>query len=883
MEIKYYDFECDFTREIIDNDKTAVYVFNNYYTKEEAEKYYNKPFLKKESLFLTFRDFKEKISASERIVLREEKLTAIFYELLTEKEKKILQIDEYFDVIELSSNFYNFFGEIEEYNPDKTPVELLRKIDLKAWQEEKINIFLNLRQRYLEYMKKNNYIDERRAFSKENFNLQYFNDYNTIIFVNKLNFTEKEKDMLDFLEKENIDVKLYLQLKEGDFDEVNLKLDSFTLPDNITTEINIYKVEERILQLANLFLKFDNENLCILDADFENNNYHKFLASDKVQVNKKRSFTETAIFHFLNYLYEIFTARSRVDGFLKLEIDSFLQAVYSEEFNIYYGLKEKEKNVIQELADSDYVYITEELLKDKDVESIQKVIFDIKKLEKVNNLDEIIEFLEKLDITKINDRLFSDNLQAYVSSLHEMSSLRETEIIDDWNKYFSDKAQGLFKFCLNYFRYKEVKEINDNERTETQIKIEDLINAGEYKRKNVGIINASSGIIPSKVNDFILDDSQRKKLGLRIIDDKQLEERYYFMCHVLNSEQADIFCLRSIEDNISESSFAEELALEYNLEIKEAEYGSGELNEVLEQVFGWPGESFYQDSERNIPADFSQEKLIKTKKDFSGDISSLSYYRYKHMKNCQYRYYLQYLASLEEMNVEVDRQMSMLVFGTMVHEIFAEVVERANVELVLDKVEIDDIVESIWRDYDLKINNFFRKYYNRVLKEKVKDSALFFLNEFKKRSGGGVQDLLLEWSPEKTWENVFYSSELVDFYLNGRIDLLARGENVDYIVDFKTGGSNNDQLNLYDLMLEMAEGENEDGPGDKGDKVKRKEKMFYNVMDEKLKKSYKNKEKFRNKLQDVLDEFTENNFYKREYTSQCKRCPYYDICRVVIK
>lgn len=106
MNFTYLDYHEDLFSKIISNDLPRIYVFDNTNNMLKAREYYKKPLLQRGSIFITISDLKEKLFPTDRLILKEEKLAVIFYELLTEREKKELQISDYFDAIEFASEFF---------------------------------------------------------------------------------------------------------------------------------------------------------------------------------------------------------------------------------------------------------------------------------------------------------------------------------------------------------------------------------------------------------------------------------------------------------------------------------------------------------------------------------------------------------------------------------------------------------------------------------------------------------------------------------------------------------------------------------------------------------------------------------------------------------
>ena len=145
MDIKYFDYQKNIIKQAISSKNPKIYVFDNYNNREAARDYHDNPVLEKQSLFMTVSQLKEKLLPTDKLILKEEKLALIFYEILSEKEKEKLNIDDYFDVIDFANQFFNFFEELNEYNVDKID-------NLENWQQDKFKILKNLRKKYINKM-----------------------------------------------------------------------------------------------------------------------------------------------------------------------------------------------------------------------------------------------------------------------------------------------------------------------------------------------------------------------------------------------------------------------------------------------------------------------------------------------------------------------------------------------------------------------------------------------------------------------------------------------------------------------------------------------------------------------------------------------------------
>ncbi len=861
LDINYLDYSEDLFAEVIEDSPAKIYVFSDYNNKLQAEKIYKNPALKPGSQFLTMIELKEKLFPTDRLVLKEEKLSVIFYELLTAQEKEILSVDDYFDVIDLAGDFFHFYDELNEYN-----VEDIK--GLKKWQLKKYEIFKGLRQRYIKYMEKKGFSDRTLNFCMKNFNPYYLDNYEEVVFVNIVNFTPAEKQMLVAVEGSGKVVRLYLQLSPRDFDEQELRVKSVTLPDELNN-IEILYTSEKLLQLVNVLAKTDGEQSCILDADFAQSSYQRLLSSSEMEVSTETDFTQTTIFKFLNYHYLLLQNAENTEGRLKLRMEDLIKFCSRKEFRNYYQIEKEEFTRLLQLAAEDYVYFDKSLA-DRGLKNIVLLLGEVEKINGLKSLSDFCTYLENLNFEILNDRKLKDNIVQFFDALAELKALDDMQLVSSWVNYFSNRARGFFQLIINYLKYKKVKKVTDEERK--MIKIEDLNCAAHRKHDRLFIFNANSDTLPSlPAKDFLLSESQREKLGLPLNRDRRIEQKYYFCRHLFNSERVVICYLDNLEEDKTASPFVEELKLEYGLKSKNMEIKEGNYPQVIKSIFSperkWGNTVEKENQEQDIL------KIEST--DFPENGFPLSFYKYRVLKDCYYRFYLEHIEGLEEKWVVFEKKLSPRVLGNIVHEMFEEIIgelraDTAEYGFKTDNEVIKEIVYKKMSKYELKIPAYYLSYYEKIMIPHIVQSIIAFFEKIKKKTQGEVEKVLTEWSPQVFKD--FFVHKKSNFYLSGRIDLIIETGTEKHIIDFKTGGRDSEQLDFYWLLWQQSVQNNE--------KI---QKYFYSVMEQTLEPTFSDPRKFREKLWGELEVFTGSDEYSAEYKSRCKNCNYRDICRMVIK
>ncbi|MFW6282180.1 MAG: PD-(D/E)XK nuclease family protein, partial [bacterium] len=715
-----------------------------------------------------------------------------------------------------------------------------------------------------------NYTNSTLLFDFDYFNDYYLKNFDKIIFVNIIGFSPREKDLISLMEEYNYEVELYIQLQENDYDKYNKKINSFSLPANLSTEIKLYHTEDKLLQIINLISNTKKEkaiaDICILDADFDKSNYERILCSDKISVDKDSSFTETSIYKYLETLYSLLMSADFTKVDIKVEIKTLLEACYQKQFRRYYNLSKTDLNILQKLAADDYVYLSTgllEMMADK-LTGFRALFDTLKRINSIKDLYEFIGFLQTVDLRSLKDDKYSNDISQYFDSLLEIHSIEEMGIVSSWNKYFSNKSQGLFRLILNYLRFKRVVRIK-NDNTDS-FKIKDLFSSAQIKHDNLFIINASRGVIPSEgLDGFLLTDKQRYEMGLKTSEDIRIEEKYYFFRHIMNSKKAIVFSLENLEENITSSSFVDELMIEYNIDVNKLDIQAEDYPLIVNNIFNNNRNSYSDYLSNNTIQD---DKLIPINEDF-GDGFSLTYYKYDTLKKCYYKFYLEHIAKLEEEKVDIMKELGPRVLGIMVHDIFAEIIDRVGINSMVDEKMVEKIAIKKFKSYHLLINDYYNKYYTDILLPRIQHSVIYFIKSIRRRIDGEIREVLTEVKPDTG--KYIYKNQMSKTFLNGRIDLLIRTDLQSYLIDFKTGSGNIKQLDFYSLLIKSFPQE------DIGI-----DKFIYAVLDEKFEIGRNGTESdFAEEIIDTLTEFFADHEYSYKYKSICERCNMTDICRVV--
>ena len=860
MDFKYYNYQQDLFEEII-SQEAEVYLFKNYQDLKEAVRVYQPEVLQKQSLFLTVKEFKERLFSSNQIVIKEEKLPLLLFSVLTAEEKSELKLDSYQDIYQFSQRFFSYFNLLQDYK-----VEGFK--ELTEWQKKRVNRLNKIKLKYQDKLKKLGYIDQLTLKEEKNLNSDFLNDYQKINFFNILDFTPYFKEVLEEL-SQDFKIKLHLQLKKGDFDENKLKLKEITLPEIAKNKIEIRKNNSSVKSLAALLneLSSNEVNTEIIDPGEEIEAAN--ILSEKLKINRYKSYQETEIYTFLESIYQLYQQGKKGSEIL-IEVKGLYSLMGQKLFKKWLDLEAEDLLQIKKLIRDDYYYFDQNLIRQK-LPSLKRLLVFLKEIRKIDNTAELLALLKDLSELLLEDQP-QEIAEKFNDSLLELQSIEEMGIVNSWQDYYSDKGAGLFALFLNHLKYKNFALTED----EQAVEFLNSDSAAQIKREKLLLSECVQEHFTLKKDGlFFLSEKQLQDNGLRLKHNKMLLKKYNFLRHIFNAEEAVIFTIENEAENISPAVILEEFVLKYGIKFNDSKLKEISEKEILNNFFDFEVES---NLKVNNSAYFNQDLLVE-REDF-GEYFNFSYYKYKYLKDCYHRYYLEQLAQLDT-KLEIKPALSLMALGILTHEIFGELMiyarnQRLNPADIPAAVREKIIKKSI-RKNELKIDKDYLNYYNQIIFKSLDRSFIRFAELLQKYLPQNYNNILVEWPEWSEQRKKYFTAFEVDFYLSGRIDLLLLDDDQYFIIDFKTGSGDQKQLDFYSLMLRQNYEEK---------LPEESRKAIYNIFSEELEHSYHKIEQ-EDKLGLELEELTAQLFaagrYERIYKSRCQRCPYREICRVEVK
>ena len=860
MDFKYYDYQQDLFQEIICQE-AEVYIFKNYQDLKEALRVYQPQPLQKQSLFLTLKEFEERLFSSEKIMIKEEKLPLILFSVLSDEEKSELKLNGYQDIYQFSQRFFDYFRLMQDY-------KLQGLNELAEWQKKRVQRLNQIKARYQNKLAELGFIDQLLLKEAKNLNIEFLTDYPKINFFNILEFTPYFKDLLQEL-SHNFKLELHLQLKKGDFDEDSLTLKKITLPEIDKNRLEIRKNNSTLKSLAALLNELSLSETAVEIIDPAEEIETADILSRKLNLARNKSLQETEVYIFLESLYQLYQQRKKGSNIL-IELKGLYSLTGQKLFKEWLKLDAEVLLQIKDLIGKDYYYLDQDLV-EQQLPSLKKLLLFLKKIRKIKNTAELIELLNGLFDFLLKDQP-PEIAEKINDSLFELQSIEEMGIVNSWQDYYSDRGAGLFALFLNHLKFKSLSLTADKDA----VQFLSSDNTAQKQRRKL-LINSciQKEFALKKDGLFFLSEKQLRANGLQLKHEKLILKKYKFLRHLLSADKTVIFTVENEDQNISPAVILEELIIEYGLELKESKLKDLSEKEILNNLFNF---NKRPELKVNNSAAFNQEMQLE-KEDF-GSSFNFSYYKYKNLKDCYHRFYLEELIQLDT-ELKIRPVLSLMTLGILTHKIFGDLIIYAREKKILPSqipTELrKKIIKTALKADELKINQDYLNYYHQIIYKSLDRSFMRFAELLQKYLPRDYSNILVEWPEWNKELQRFFKVGETDFYLSGRIDLLLLSDDQYFIIDFKTGSGDAKQLDFYSLML--RQNYEEQLPAES-------RKAIYNIFDQNFEHSYHKKEK-EEQLGAELEELSLHLFaageYERIYKSRCQRCPYREICRVGVK
>ena len=859
--------------------KDYLYIFNDNRMKSIFSKKMRWNFFNAQPTLLTFNELKEQIFYTDKVILKEAKRILAFYTSIPKDIKEELGIKSYYDVIDFANDFFDYYREIKINKVDKIE-------NIQNWQEKYFLHFEKIKESFDKLLEKYNYIPSDWIEDLQYYKKDFFGRFNKIIFVDIVEFEKVYRDIIVDLGEEK-EVEIALQMEKGSFDEENLKFKETILPETSPSNIFIYQSKDELEESMSLIylLKEKAKKGEFYSPAPENSEFFNlfpfyFGKSQAVTMN------DTKLYAFLNVqLNLLLNMEERLGETYNLL--EFEKAFENRAFKEYYSLIEEDIRLIKKISSNFYQYISLDILHSNEVQylisedigftkKLEKIFKDFSSILKLKSVDELYNYFKnEISLDKFIQKEYGDVFEKFFEIFGIMKENENMSIHKNFKSYFDGNLGiALLKLTIQYM--KDIA-VTSNEKVDSErviIKnIESALYANETKHlfrdqgrfsKTNFFIDITSDLMPGNIKDnLIFTEKQRKELNLTTKEEKREIKKYRFFQMIFTNRNSVIFTKKNEDKGIDISPFIDELCIKYDLKINSAPI---ELNKSIEIL------------KKSIPSsvignlEFKKGEFSKEESDFKDNRLNIGAYDYDNLVKCPLKFYFQKLAQLiPEKDSEVD-YLNKQFLGTMVHKILENIVRDIWKEVLskgIYEIDREIIVEAINREIKNNRSKILVQmdiYLQEILIPLLSENIEIF---FKKLALKYRNINIRRFQGEKdAGKNTPFIQDKIDVYLRGKADLVIESDMGNEIIDYKTGGAQEAQLDYYSIILF-------------GDETKA-EKTIFNVIKGDMKAPDK-VELTKEGLKENILEFLDNPFYIRnEKKNICENnghsCEYIDIC-----
>ena len=859
--------------------KDYLYIFNDNRMKSIFSKKMRWNFFNAQPTLLTFNELKEQIFYTDKVILKEAKRILAFYTSIPKDIKEELGIKSYYDVIDFANDFFDYYREIKINKVDKIE-------NIQNWQEKYFLHFEKIKESFDKLLEKYNYIPSDWIEDLQYYKKDFFGRFNKIIFVDIVEFEKVYRDIIVDLGEEK-EVEIALQMEKGSFDEENLKFKETILPETSPSNIFIYQSKDELEESMSLIylLKEKAKKGEFYSPAPENSEFFNlfpfyFGKSQAVTMN------DTKLYAFLNVqLNLLLNMEERLGETYNLL--EFEKAFENRAFKEYYSLTEEDIRLIKKISSNFYQYISLDILHSNEVQyligedigftkKLEKIFKDFSSILKLKSVDELYNYFKnEISLDKFIQKEYGDVFEKFFEIFGIMKENENMSIHKNFKSYFDGNLGiALLKLTIQYM--KDIA-VTSNEKVDSErviIKnIESALYANETKHlfrdqgrfsKTNFFIDITSDLMPGNIKDnLIFTEKQRKELNLTTKEEKREIKKYRFFQMIFTNRNSVIFTKKNEDKGIDISPFIDELCIKYDLKINSAPI---ELNKSIEIL------------KKSIPSsvignlEFKKGEFSKEESDFKDNRLNIGAYDYDNLVKCPLKFYFQKLAQLiPEKDSEVD-YLNKQFLGTMVHKILENIVRDIWKDVLskgIYEIDREIIVEAINREIKNNRSKILVQmdiYLQEILIPLLSENIEIF---FKKLALKYRNINIRRFQGEKdAGKNTPFIQDKIDVYLRGKADLVIESDMGNEIIDYKTGGAQEAQLDYYSIILF-------------GDETKA-EKTIFNVIKGDMKAPDK-VELTKEGLKENILEFLDNPFYIRnEKKNICENnghsCEYIDIC-----
>lgn len=835
--------------------KPTILVFEDEQVKKSFIRNFQDKFSFYRIRYLTLDELKKLLFLQDKPTIKGEKRVVALDNALSAEIKKYFNLHDYLEVGVFSGKFFEFFETLQEANclelADSFFESTSDSENQLNWQIESYHQLMRAKEQYLALINKSGYIDEI-FIDAQVINVDLFIEYEQILLIGIDSPSKREQFILESLRKKmsviNIDTSEGLSFQENNLQKfiLNRCSDSFG-------------------QLVHCVSNADRDS-CDAIVDLANDSMRsaEMFDLDTFEIKYSAYFTSSRVFSVLKNL-ELLVGSwdgNKIDGF-RLE-----EACSNGDFCSYYQVSKEDISNLRKRLNNDKIYFSWSNF------SMKKLEGDILKVQKLNSVNNLVDFVKGLELGRFLERSFDTVLDKLFGQLFSLQQAFNSEVSIRSSLKGADWLRLLVKRCehlkLDYLLHKG---------QDKKLRVIDWEKAWFLENKRLILLNANENILSSEHKKiYLLTEKQLKVLGTKTSEDYSREQRERFLQLCLRNKQITVYSVDSASEGKQTSSFVEELLLKLPEAKVSQEVVSGDdyYGQYIEKMSG----------ETSLAQLKCSNELIRISAEDFGDAIVMSATSFDSLLACPLKFYLEKVVKVKRSKIEESIDIKDNVLGNVVHDVFAEVCSVLKQDIgkditfskALESINIQGLINSIFTKNVDKLPEVYHRDYAEqvvapVLVEAIKE---FFVStcgkkfELKEISHLYIEEEFLEDQLLQVGV-VKIEGKTVQIKLKGIADL--RVELLDgrvYIFDFKTGSTMDDeQLSFYSEYYY----EGRDG----GEEIK-PHLYFYQVFD--MQEKQAKKIDIKTKLCSVWSDLATKKEYDFAITTQaCRYCENEGICR----
>ncbi len=859
----------------------SIFVFPTRVSAEKAREQFLRNWSLEDCEFISIDDFKDYLILPSEPPLTDEKRLLCLYQAMTSEDKEFFHFYTYFDLINWGNNFFQFFEELNDENIN--PEEIKDRANLLQWQEEFLDKILVIRNNFKQLLKQKGFTDP--IFYRLASQIQVPFSEHKVIWVNQYYYSQLELAILDALIASENEVVIISQTENPIFNPKDreltpLNLDKLTEEDYLTDKIEVIETENEDQMVISFLGKLtqiypSDGTYALIDSHFSDKHYRNLMNPEFIEFSNTINLVNSSPYQFLNILLEHLKAKTTFsvadEKITALPIKKVIDAVGNESFVRYYfpnNLEENKKILWKELTFlcSKNIYWLDKNLKCaqnyhnasdfKILSTLLNQHFDL--LEAIGTIKSPSDLMQLIDdegnppslkirmMCNEQELLSSDLLEQIYQRVANFASIDNLHLVSDWNNFFSESDRNLainvFRLFLDFLENAGYKFYRDYPKNDNPIVITNLLDLRNLRYDNLIIFHAIEGEFPSTPKPvWLLNENQRKQLGLKTYNDLREWERYYFFRQILTSRNVLIYTYRNKDLDIEPGSFVTDLQhLGQNVSITNIQLNYDKPNILVSELYkagikkySSPEKSLinpypdYLSLREQIPLLDEQDFFIipcEPQQDFGKDLTlTCSYYNLQQLDENPFVWFIQSLQKLNEIDFRPQDRVSEMMVGSLVHRFISDLLSPLNgkqcslkeLESVLNQHESslsnkfndllfsDDFLFLLPQNHSLQ---FIQDIYSNQLAQSIKSFYRDFLAPKIENNHFTLYVETGKYEKNSTKESPLpLESEIkenqVKVILRGRSDLRLEGANQTIIVDFKTGRNpNKEQLYFYEWL-----------------------------------------------------------------------------------